>query len=52
MKMETAQALLSLGYALKEIETAAEKLRRAGETPAEVTRENLQDWIRLYLRNI
>lgn len=46
------QALLSLGYALKEIETAAEKLRRAGETPAEVTRENLQDWIRLYLRNI
>ncbi len=46
------QALLSLGYALKEIETAAEKLRRAGETPTEVTRENLQDWIRLYLRNI
>ncbi len=46
------QALLSLGYAQKEIETAAEKLRRAGETPEEVTRENLQDWIRLYLRNI
>lgn len=46
------QALLSLGYALKEIEIAAEKLRRSGDTPKEVTRENLQDWIRLYLRNL
>ncbi|AFM12188.1 Holliday junction branch migration protein RuvA [Turneriella parva] len=46
------QALLSLGYALKEIESAGEKVRRSGAAPADVTRENLQDHIRLYLRNI
>jgi len=46
------QALLSLGYALKEIEAAGEKVHKGGAAPAEVTRENLQDHIRLYLRNI
>lgn len=46
------QALVSLGYSAKEIEQAGDKLRKSGNTPESVTRENLQDWIRLYLRNL
>lgn len=46
------QALSSLGYSLKEIQTASDKLKKVADKPVAVTRENLQEWIRLYLRNI
>lgn len=46
------QALLSLGYSAKEIDTAGEKIRKLLEKPETVSRENLQEWIRLYLRNL
>lgn len=46
------QALVSLGYSLKEVEQAANKVNKLQEKPQAVTRENLQDWIRLYLRNL
>ncbi|GAB4427906.1 MAG: Holliday junction branch migration protein RuvA [Turneriella sp.] len=44
------QALISLGYSQKEIDQAAEKIRKLPDLPVAATRENLQDWIRLYLR--
>lgn len=47
-----AQALLSLGYSAKEIQAASDKLKKVADKPATVSRENLQEWIRLYLRNI
>jgi holliday junction DNA helicase RuvA len=46
------QALVSLGYSVKEIQGASEKLKKSADKPAVVTRENLQEWIRLYLRNL
>ncbi len=46
------QALVSLGYSLKEVEQAANKVNKLEEKPQAVTRENLQDWIRLFLRNL
>lgn len=46
------QALVSLGYSVKEIDAAGEKIRKLAEKPADVSRENLQEWIRLYLRNL
>ncbi|HMV35903.1 MAG TPA: Holliday junction ATP-dependent DNA helicase RuvA [Turneriella sp.] len=46
------QALVSLGYSQKEIDQAAEKIRKLADLPSATTRENLQDWIRLYLRNL
>lgn len=46
------QALTSLGYAAKEIQAASERLKKAPDKPASVTRENLQEWIRLYLKNL
>jgi Holliday junction DNA helicase RuvA len=46
------QALISLGYSQKEIDQAAEKIRKLPDLPAPATRENLQDWIRLYLRHL
>lgn len=46
------QALGTLGYSLKEISAAAEKLKRIVEKPKAVSRENLQEWIRLYLQNL
>ncbi len=46
------QALISLGYSQKEIDQAAEKIRKLPDLPSATTRENLQDWIRLYLRNL
>ncbi|HRP69978.1 MAG TPA: Holliday junction ATP-dependent DNA helicase RuvA, partial [Turneriella sp.] len=45
------QALLSLGYSTKEIQSASEKLKNK-EKPATVTRENLQEWIRLFLQQL
>lgn len=47
-----AQALISLGYSVKEIQAASDKLKKVADKPAAVSRENLQEWIRLYLRNI
>lgn len=47
-----AQALTTLGYSQKEIDQAAEKIRKMPDLPAAATRENLQDWIRIYLRNL
>lgn len=46
------QALVSLGYSAKEIQTASDKLKKVADKPAAVSRENLQEWIRLYLRSI
>lgn len=46
------QALVSLGYSAKEIDAAGEKIRKLAEKPNSVSRENLQEWIRLYLRNL
>lgn len=46
------QALTSLGYSLKEIQAAAPKVKKAADAPENVSRENLQQWIRLYLRNL
>jgi Holliday junction DNA helicase RuvA len=46
------QALTSLGYSVKEIGAATERLKKAADKPAAVTRENLQEWIRLYLKNL
>lgn len=46
------QALTSLGYATKEIQSASERLKKVTDKPAAVTRENLQEWIRLYLKNL
>jgi holliday junction DNA helicase RuvA len=46
------QALLSLGYSAKEIQSATDKVKKAGEKPVTVMRENLQEWIRLYLKNL
>lgn len=46
------QALVSLGYSQKEIDQAGEKIKKLKDLPAAATRENLQDWIRLYLRNL
>ncbi|MBN8221793.1 MAG: hypothetical protein J0L53_12775 [Spirochaetes bacterium] len=47
-----AQALTSLGYSAKEIQTATDKVKKSSEKPAHITRENLQEWIRLYLRHL
>lgn len=46
------QALTSLGYAPKEIQSAADKLAKSTDKPASITRENLQEWIRLYLKHL
>jgi Holliday junction DNA helicase RuvA len=46
------QALFSLGYSQKEIDQAADKIRKLPNLPHAPTRENLQDWIRLYLRHL
>ena len=46
------QALTSLGYSAKEIQGAAAKLQKEQQKPAAVTRENLQEWIRLYLKQL
>lgn len=47
-----AQALSSLGYSTKEIQAAAEKVRKSATKPDAITRENLQEWVRLYLRQL
>lgn len=47
-----AQALGSLGYTTKEIQAAADKVQKSGAKPASVTRENLQEWVRLYLKQL
>lgn len=44
------QALTSLGYTQKEIEQAAAKINKSEELPPTLARENVQDWIRLYLK--
>lgn len=44
------QALLSLGYSQREIEQAAAKINKLPELPPTLARENIQDWIRLYLK--
>jgi len=44
------QALVSLGYAAKEIQAAAEKIKKAQTNLPVVSRENLQEWIRIYLK--
>lgn len=47
-----AQALASLGYSTKEIQAAAEKVRKSPAKPDAITRENLQEWVRLYLKQL
>ncbi|MCX7632242.1 MAG: helix-hairpin-helix domain-containing protein [Turneriella sp.] len=46
------EALLSLGYTGKEIRQAKEKVNQDPARPAELSRDNLQEWIRLYLRHL
>jgi holliday junction DNA helicase RuvA len=46
------QALTSLGYSNKEISAADERVRKITDKPASIGRENLQEWIRLYLKNL
>ncbi|MBV6493949.1 MAG: Holliday junction ATP-dependent DNA helicase RuvA [Turneriella sp.] len=45
------QALMSLGYSSKEIQVATEKLKNK-DKPEKVTRENLQEWIKLFLQQL
>lgn len=47
-----AQALGSLGYTTREILAAAEKVRKSATKPESVTRENLQEWVRIYLKHL
>jgi len=44
------EALIGLGFQKKEIDRAAAQIEKSGEHPQEKTSENVQEWVRLFLK--
>lgn len=44
------EALSGLGFQKKEIDRASAQIEKSQEHPAEKTQENVQEWVRLYLK--
>ena len=46
------EALQGLGFQKKEIDRAARSIEKSSERPLEKTAENVQEWVRLYLKHL